>query len=145
MCLVMLTIDFFASREEFAEEKSPGANTQWLASFCWRVQHIRRIHDTSRDQPNSGESNPRPQTQASRVGLAPGLFVRHVRGRNEPCKRGVFMSNKRQSVFAEKRVLPVFFVCFVLLTFDFFVCREDFSSGSKSPADPRRRIPIGHK
>ena len=34
---------------------------------------------------------------------------------------------------------------FVLLTFDFFVWREDFSSGSKSPVDPRRRILIGHK
>ncbi len=38
---------------------------------------------------------------------------------------------------------PRFF--FEVLTFDFFACREDFSSGSKSAADPKRRIPIGYK
>ena len=70
---VLLTFDFFARREEFVEQVDA---RRTMGSELERHSCV---------------------VQASRGALASGLFVRHVRRRNEPRKRGV-VYDKRPAV-----------------------------------------------
>jgi hypothetical protein len=89
---VVPTFNFVARREEFVEEKSPG------------LTHPGPAQPVDARRTKGSELDHRSHVfQASRGALALGLFVRHVRRRNEPRKRGVGYVKRRGASIRPKK------------------------------------------